>query len=221
MEADILRAIKAISSIVEKRAPGLPPSYLETHVLMALENISCRGSIGRQKLSRILRIGEGAVRTMLKRLVREGFIKISREGVTLTEDGDKILAAFRKRISGEIKVPRSGITIGEANVAILVHGAASAVNKGVEQRDTAIKVGALGATTLIFDGVKLTIPGVKEEEFKEESICGYLISKLKPKRGDVIIIGSADDEYRASLGAKTAAIELLKVKLERNKGILD
>ncbi|MCD6529440.1 hypothetical protein J7L06_04040 [Candidatus Bathyarchaeota archaeon] len=212
MKADFLKALKAISSIVEKRAPGVPPSYVEAHVLMALENISSHGSIGRQRLSRILKIGEGTVRTMLKRLSHEGLIEISRGGVALTEEGKKILAEFRKNVSEAIKVPRSRITIGEVNVAVLVHGAASAVKKGVEQRDTAIKAGALGATTLIFDGTRLNIPGVEEIEFEEESVHRYLISELKPKRGDVIIIGSADDEYKASLGVKAAAIELLKTR---------
>jgi len=214
LEVGVLRGLKVIGSIVEKKAPGVPPSYVEAHVLMALEKISSRGIIGRQRLSKTLRVGEGTVRTMLKRLIHEGIVKVSRGGITLTQEGKKLLAEFREEISEEIRVPKTKITVGEVNVAVLVHGAASAVNKGMEQRDTAIKVGALGATTLIFDGVKLIIPGVEEVELGEESIYRYLISKLKPKRGDVIIIGSADDEYRASLGAKMAAIELLKAKLE-------
>jgi hypothetical protein len=36
------------------------------------------------------------------------------------------------------------------------------------------------------------------------------LSKLNPKEGDVIIIGSADEKIRAEFGAKMAAIQLLK-----------
>jgi hypothetical protein len=37
-----------------------------------------------------------------------------------------------------------------------------------------------------------------------------LISALKPSENDVIIIGSANEKRAAELGAKTAALELLK-----------
>jgi len=216
LRVEVLGVLKTINAIIEKRAPGIPPSYTEAHVLMALENIGSHGSIGRQRLSRILDIGEGATRTMVKRLSLEGLIKVSRGGITLTRKGENLLSESRKKISGEIKVPKSSITVGCSNTAVLVRNAASAVKRGIEQRDAAIKIGALGATTLVFDGSKLIIPSVEEEKFMRDPIHEILISKLKPKNGDVIIIGSAEDDHSASLGAKTAALELLKI-LERNE----
>ncbi|MEM2875796.1 MAG: DUF4443 domain-containing protein [Candidatus Bathyarchaeia archaeon] len=214
-----MEVLETIDAVVGKRAPGVPPSYTGAHVLITLENISSSGSIGRQRLSRILRIGEGATRTLVKRLSMEGLIKVSRGGITLTEKGRELFSELRKKISKEVDVPKSRVTLGSSNVAILVSGLASAVRKGIEQRDAAIKAGALGATTLTYDGNKLIIPSVEEEEFRRDPIYDALISKLKPKNGDVIVIGSAEDEHSASLGAKMAALELLRAA-EQTRGLL-
>jgi hypothetical protein len=43
------------------------------------------------------------------------------------------------------------------------------------------------------------------------------LSKLSLNEGDVIIIGSSDEKIRAELGAKTAALELLKSHARRTK----
>jgi hypothetical protein len=85
------------------------------------------------------------------------------------------------------------------------------IGYGIEQRDAAIKAGALGATTIIYTKGKLIIPGSPEDAFRDSpEIRKMLIKKLKPKEGDSIIIGSADDEKSAKLGAKAAALETLR-----------
>jgi len=114
-------------------------------------------------------------------------------------------------ISEEIEIPRSSLTIGSFNVAVLIRNATGSVKHGVEQRDAAIKVGALGATTLVFSCNKLTMPGINEGISQDiQPIHNALISKLKPKENDVIIIGTADEKRAAEIGAKTVALELLK-----------
>jgi len=82
---------------------------------------------------------------------------------------------------------------------------------GLEQRDAAIKVGAMGATTLIFRNNRLKMPGVQEDIFERIQPIYYMLkTKLKPKENDVIIIGSANKKLLAEFGAKAAAFELLK-----------
>jgi hypothetical protein len=80
-----------------------------------------------------------------------------------------------------------------------------------KQRDTAIKAGALGATTLIFSRNKLTMPSVERKDvFKGiSSIHEMLASKLHPKENGIIILGSGENKRLAELGAKMAAFELL------------
>jgi len=180
-------------------------------VIKALETIGAREGVGRTKLSEILGLGGGAIRTLVRHLRNEGLIEVSKSGIVLSNSGEKVFLNLRSRISKEIEIPKSPLTVGPFNVAVLIRNAASSVKYGVEQRDAAIKVGALGATTLVFSRNKLTIPGVSEGIFKKiQPIHDTLISKLKPRENDVIIVGSADEKRAAEFGAKTAAFELLK-----------
>jgi hypothetical protein len=115
------------------------------------------------------------------------------------------------RIVGPIKIPKNPLTVGAYNVCFLVRKAANVVGYGLEQRDAAVKAGALGATTLIYKQNILTMPGVEENCFKNyPKIRDMLISALQPKENDVIIIGTANNQETAKIGAKAAAIETLK-----------
>ena len=126
---------------------------------------------------------------------------------------------LREEISREVEIPPSPITVGAYNIAVLVRDAGNAVNYGLEQRDAAIMIGAIGATTLIYMMGGLEMPGAKEDVLKElPSVRNILISELKPRENDVIVIGSADDKRLAELGAKSAVYELLKVRLRSSAG---
>ena len=59
------------------------------------------------------------------------------------------------------------------------------------ERVAAIKVGALGATTLLFKGGRLTIPGLADNilENSVEAVC-ILIAELNPSEDDVIKLGA-------------------------------
>lgn len=206
-----MESIRVIERVARKIAPGRIPSFVEAHVIKALEIISAVEVIGRGRLSEILGLGGGTTRTLVRHLGREELIKISRSGMILSNFGEKVFSELRSRISKEIEIPKSPLTVGSFNIAILVRNVASLVKYGVEQRDAAMKVGALGATTLVFSGNKLTMPGIGENVFKNiQPLQGMLISEFKPRENDVIIIGSARDRRSAEFGAKAAAFELLK-----------
>jgi len=183
-------------------------------VIKALEIIGGAEAVGRIGLSKELGLGEGATRTLVKHLKNEGMIKVSKYGIVFSEYGKKLFSDLRSRISEGVEVPPSPLTVGSFNMAVLVRGVARVVRRGVEQRDTAIKAGALGATTLIFSRNKLTMPSIGEEDvFKGiPSIREILLSKLRPKENDVILIGSGENKRIAEIGAKMAAFELLKTE---------
>jgi len=203
--------LEIIERVTGKIAPGPSPIFTEAHVIKALEEISAQKSVGRLKLSKELQLGEGAARTLVKHLKNEGLIEISKLGITLSEHGRKLVSSLRTVTSEAVEVPSSSVTVGPFNVAVLVKGMADVVKYGLEQRDVAIMAGAKGATTLIFYKNKLTMPNVKEDVFKGKvTIRDFLLSRLSPKEGDVIIIGSADEKIRAEFGAKMAALQLLK-----------
>jgi predicted transcriptional regulator len=206
-----LELLKVIERVTSKVAPGREPSFIEAHVIKALEIIGSGKAVGRIRLSKELGLGEGVTRTLVKHLKNEGIIEVSRNGIGFLEYGEKLFSDLRFRISEEVEVPPSPLTVGPFNVAVLVRDAASVVKMGLEQRDTAIKAGALGATTLIFSRNRLTMPWVEGKDvFKGiSSIHEMLVSKLHPKENDVVIVGSGENKRLAELGAKMAAFELL------------
>jgi predicted transcriptional regulator len=206
-----VEALRVIENVASKIAPGRAPSFIGVHVIKALETISAGEGVGRIKLSETLGLGGGAIRTLVRHLRNEGIIEVSRSGIVLSEFGEKVFSDLRSRISEEIEIPKNPLTVGSFNMAVLVRNAAVSVKYGVEQRDAAIKAGALGATTLVFSRNKLTMPRVREDIFQNiQPIYDTLISKLKPRENDVIIIGSANEKRAAEFGAKTATLELLK-----------
>jgi hypothetical protein len=205
-----LEPISLLEKIVKRAAPGRSPSFTETHVLMALELASSRTGVGRKRLGELLGLNEGVARTLLRHLREAKLIEVTRRGIKLGLEGERLLTDLSASISGGTEVPRSPLTIGPQNFAVLVRGAGHHIRSGVEQRDAALKAGALGATTLVFDGERLTLPGVQELPPEVEEVCDLLLSRLKPRRDDVVIIGTAEDTLSAELSAKTAALELLK-----------
>jgi Domain of unknown function (DUF4443) len=98
--------------------------------------------------------------------------------------------------------------LGKYNYAILIKQMSFAVKSGIEQRDAAIKVGASGATTLLFKHNKFLIPQTNYDALKnEDQLEKQLIEDLHPHEKDVIIIGTDDfSKKRAEFAAKNAAL---------------
>jgi predicted transcriptional regulator len=206
-----LKLFDIIERVMRKIAPGPAPAFNEAHVVKTLELIGKYQTVGRIKLSKEMGLGEGTTRTLLKHLKNEGVIQSSRSGISFSGEGKKLFSDLRSQLSEGIDVPSSPLTVGAFNIAVLVRNAAHAIGSGMEQRDAAIKSGALGATTLIFSSNKLELP--QEEENLCESmpeLHDKLVTQLNPKENDVIIVGSGENRDLAEIGAKMAAIKLLK-----------
>ena len=206
-----LKLFDIIERVTRKIAPGPAPAFNEAHVVKALELIGKYQTVGRIKLSKEMGLGEGSTRTLLKHLKNEGVTQSSRSGIYFSGEGKKLFSDLRNQLSEGIDVPSSPLTVGAFNIAVLVRDTAQAIGSGMEQRDAAIKSGALGATTLIFSSNKLELP--QEEENLCESmpeLHDKLVTQLNPKENDVIIVGSGENRDLAEIGAKMAAIKLLK-----------
>ncbi len=110
----------------------------------------------------------------------------------------------------ETDIKECSIAIGKCNHAILVKELADDVGSGIEQRDAAIKIGARGATTLIFRDNKLfTSDKSYDIPIKDQKMTIEVIEKLRPENGDVVIVASADNRKTADLAAKRAALETI------------
>jgi len=211
-----LKTLEIVDRVAAKIAPGKSPSFAGAHVIKALEDVSIVGTMGRLKLSKDLHLGEGETRTLIKHLKNEGLIELSRSGISLSATGRKLLSSLRTLLSEQMEIPSTPLAMGPFNVAVRVTGMKDFIKYGLEQRDVAITTGAKGATTLVFTKKGLALPGTGEEVSRSDSSTAAALSKLSLNEGDVIIIGSADGKIKAELGAKTAALELLKTKDRTN-----
>ncbi len=60
----------------------------------------------------------------------------------------------------------------------------------------------------LYDGARFHMPGMEIEV--EPTLARFLVDRLRPSAGDIVIIGTADTPSAAEIGAKTAALELLE-----------
>jgi len=161
-------------------------SYSPVHIVKILFLLSEK-PMGRFQLMKEMEMGEATIKTLIKRLKKNKLIKSSTKGNVLTEKGNELLKKILMKVSKPIKIDTSDYTVGKYNTAILVKNSSEKVKFGVEQRDEAIKIGADGATTLIYSNNKLIFPGCNRKITELEKT---LRQNFKIENGDVIVIGS-------------------------------
>lgn len=200
--------IRALEKVASRYAPSRVLSFDIVHVFSALQLIAGSGSTSRDALCNKLELGEGTVKTLVKHLKMHGLVQTSNGGTKMTAKGAGICEGLLQAIPSEMSLPRCSVALGKFNYAVLVREFGFAVKSGIEQRDAAIKMGATGATTLLFKENKLVMPVSSHDSLKKEPrVRRMIVEKLKPKEGDVVIIGSADSsEKAAELAAKNAAL---------------
>lgn len=200
--------VRTLQKIAMRYAPSRVLSYDMVHVFKTLQLIHDKGHVSRENLCRELELGEGTVRTLIKHLKMYGMIESSNAGTKMTKKGSSLLSDLLSFLPSETRLSKCNITLGKHNYAILIRDMSYAVRSGIEQRDAAVKVGASGATTLLFKDNKFLIPKTNYDALKgEEELANQLIQILHPHEEDVIIIGTDDSSKRkAEFAAKTAAL---------------
>jgi len=193
-----------LKRVAEKTSPGRAPGYGEAQALRALELVA-ENSIGRAALGNRLGVGEGVVRTLLRRLTSEGLVEVSTNGITASEKGRRILDDVHSIIIRGAIAPATEDTLGGHNYALLIRGAAHKVRKGLEQRDAALLAGAGGATTITIREGAALIPGMDRSPSKP---LLSLIEVIGASNGDAVVIGTGDTMIDAETGAYSAALTL-------------
>ncbi len=198
-----------MNKLVKQTAPGPAATFSVFHALYALELISDK-SIGRSRLAERMGLGEGVVRTIINRMKKEGIIRVTRAGCTLTGKGLRLWNEYKRAFSKKIELEKTGLAFGNYSFAILVKTRGDMIRSGLKQRDAAIMAGARGATTILFVKNRLTIPSVGDniDEYIPEA-ARMMIQLLKPEENDVIVIGSADSSLKAQYGTLAAAWTLI------------
>ncbi|HXG06721.1 MAG TPA: DUF4443 domain-containing protein [Nitrososphaera sp.] len=199
--------IKALERVASRYAPSRALSFDVVHVFVALQLIERNGKTSRNALCEGLALGEGTVKTLIKHLKMNGLVQTSNSGTKMTAKGRGICRGILEAMPAEMALPKCSIALGTFNYAVLVKGFAFAVKSGIEQRDAAIKMGATGATTLIFKEGRFTMPATSQDSLKKEMAVRKMLSaNLRPEEDDVIVIGSAESIKTAELAAKNAAL---------------
>jgi hypothetical protein len=102
--------------------------------------------------------------------------------------------------------------LDRASAAVLIRNSSTAVRRGIEQRDAAIRAGASGACTLVYWNEKLVMPMGEREDWtlaERDSLFVDLEKIFTPRNGDVITIASATSMGLAEHSAMAAALTLL------------
>lgn len=202
-----------LERIASRYAPSRILSFQEVHVFKTLQLLAERKHVGRDLLCKELSLGEGSIKTLVKHLKMHKLIITSNGGTKLSEKGRTIASDLVSHIPRGTNIQRCSVALGKYNHAVLLKSLSFAVKSGIEQRDAAVKMGAIGATTFLFRAGKFVMPTDSSEQDSLENeprIRRLLTEKLNPEDDDVIIIGSSNENARmAELAAKNAALVTL------------
>jgi predicted transcriptional regulator len=196
-----------LENLAKEKAPGPSASFSAIHLLLALETVAEK-QVGRKKLAEELRIGEGAVRTLLERLRSAKLIQTSKTGCALTPKGRKLVSQYQSFVK-RVKIEKSELTLTDFNYAVLVKNGAQKVKTGIEQRDAAVMAGAKNATTVLCKNGRLVFPFANEQMNNLLKASTQITGVLKPEENDAIIIVGSDRPEKAEYGALAAAWTLL------------
>jgi hypothetical protein len=170
------------------------------------------GLTGRKSLVNILGVGEGSVRTIIKKLSLEGLIQSKPRGHELTAKGRKLVAGYLASFTLP-EVAELDLSPGKKSAVTVVLGRSDEVTNGLKERETAVKAGADGAVLLKKTGVELKFP-CSDISLKDYPKTKAFLNKMTLSPQDVIVISFSDSEPKAIDGALSIALELTTTGLQ-------
>ncbi len=203
-------SLQVLREVLSSEYKGPRAGFSEIHVLRAIMVIGANDLVGRGRLGNLVWLGQGEVRTLIKRMKEKDLISIEPGGCRLSEKGEREYRKLREKLPWSSVVRASALGIGEKCWAVLVRGASSNVRKGIEQRDAAVRAGANGALTAVFDSGRFSLPGEGTDcERGGPRELWSSVRAAKPEDDDVLVVVGAGSESVAEVGALAAALTLL------------
>ncbi|NJE76243.1 DUF4443 domain-containing protein [Thermococcus sp. ES12] len=173
-------------------------------VLFMLQNPT-----GRKAISEVLDLGEGSVRTLLKKLAALDVISSTQRGHSLNESGMKLLERLSKHFS---EVHKVGEVDGYPAYAILVKSPPEF--KSIELRDEAIRFFAKGAMILVVKNGEPVFP--EDERPLSETmpgLAGEIKGAFNLEDNDLVVVTWAEKEADAMKSAYHVALTLKEGEL--------
>ena len=168
-----------------------------------------RNPIGRKTVSELLDLGEGSVRTLLRKLSRQGLIESSQRGHVLSEKGKELVERLSKSFSEAHAV---GKVEGLPAYAIMINSPPEF--KSIELRDEAIRFFARGAMILIVKNGEVVFPEDGRPLKETMPDLAEKLSVLKPEEGNMVVVTWAENPADAMKSAYHVAVFLKDVPEE-------
>ncbi len=189
------------------------PVFKPHHAAVGLIMIGREQPLGRYEICEKMSIGEGSVRTLLKRLSDADYIEPEgKQGQRLTSRGQRLFNEVTHDVPIGLMLDVGQQVLYEYAYANRVKNKAARITDGVRQRDEAIiqgGYGSAGATTLIQRETRLVMP---PDDFHiliaYEAETVLIMESLKPEKNDVVVIGSADNSNLAREVSMAAVMTL-------------
>ncbi len=187
---------------------GAAPSFSEAHVIRAMLLLDGK-VVGRKKLLKMLEVGEGSMRTILKRLKRQGLIKSSKQGHTLTPQGKQKLQKILEKFTRPQETKLYDLAPDKIQSLLVVKNASPKLKAGVFERDVALKAGADGAVILVKRSSQVGFP-TDDLSLTEFPVTQKRVEELNLSDGDVVVISFATTKAKAEDGAISVALTLMQ-----------
>ena len=190
--------------------PPRPKPYGDADAMLILETLERHlGSgkrTGRDEVIDAVGLSEGYTRLILGKLEGMGFVDVSPRGMIITPLGADFLRTLGISL---MELDHTDSAIGVYQVSLLLKGKAKMIEKGVEQRDAALKSGGDGCTTIILRNGELILP----PDWNIDEHSPGLASQIRAhgmEEGDIVLIGGSNTGRReAAVAANSAALELV------------
>jgi predicted transcriptional regulator len=167
-------------------------------VLFMLQN-----PVGRKTVSEVLELGEGSVRTLLKKLAGISVITSAQRGHSLNEKGQKLLEEIMECFSEALSV---GEVEGYPAYALVVRSPGEF--KSIELRDEAIRFHAKGAMILVVKGGEAVFPEDGRPLRETMPELAERLKKLSLEEGDMVVVTWAESEADSMKSAYHVALFL-------------
>lgn len=203
--------IKTLQKVVSRKRNSTALTFSMPHVLKSILHLANHKYVSRASFCHELKIGEGAVRTLISHLKEQGLVDSIKAGTFLTSKGKRFAEKFSMIMPSQTFLRKCCLTNGKHNCAILLKSEfIDDIGNGMQQRDFAILYGASDSLTLIFRDGEFVFSGDQMRCFEDElEIRDNLIESLEPENEDIIIITSSDDRFVAEISAINTAIGTL------------
>jgi len=183
---------------------GNLPNFTKIDVFRCLLKIE--EPISRSKLSEILDLGEGTIRSILDILKKNNLSNSDKKGHFASKKGSKLINEIKNSFKIE-KIDLKSILPDKKKIAVCIRQPKK-LQKAYELRDTAVKNGADGALILEYDK-KLTF---YEQGMDKDYDFSEIENIFDLNKNDLVIIAYADSFKLAEYGALAAALELNSLK---------